>query len=49
LIKRTTGKGGRYGRRKIFGLNPNVFFLGLVSILTDISSEMIFTPPPPSI
>jgi len=31
------------GRSKIFGLNPNVFFLGIVSLLTDISSEMIFT------
>jgi MFS family permease len=30
-------------RRKLFGLNPNVFFLGMVSLLTDISSEMIFT------
>ncbi len=30
-------------RRKLFGLNPNVFFLGVVSLLTDISSEMIFT------
>ncbi|MCJ7425782.1 MAG: MFS transporter [Dehalococcoidales bacterium] len=30
-------------RRKVFGLNPNVFFLGIVSLLTDISSEMIFT------
>ena len=29
--------------RKIFGLNPNVFFLGMVSLLTDVSSEMIFT------
>jgi MFS family permease len=29
--------------RKIFGLHPNIFFLGLVSLLTDISSEMIFT------
>ena len=28
---------------RIFGLNPNVFFLGMVSLLTDISSEMIFT------
>jgi len=28
---------------KILGLNPNVFFLGIVSLLTDISSEMIFT------
>ena len=25
------------------GLNPNIFFLGLVSFLTDISSELIFT------
>jgi len=25
------------------GLSPNVFFLGLVSFLTDVSSEMIFT------
>ena len=31
------------GRRKIRGFNPNVFFLGLVSLLTDVSSEMIFT------
>jgi len=30
-------------RKKIFGLHPNVFFLGIVSFLTDISSEMIFT------
>lgn len=30
-------------RKRIFGLNPNVFFLGLVSLLTDASSEMIFT------
>jgi MFS family permease len=30
-------------RRRVFGLNPNVFFLGVVSLLTDISSEMIFT------
>lgn len=29
--------------RNIWGLHPNVFFLGLVSLLTDISSEMIFT------
>jgi MFS family permease len=29
-------------RKQIFGLNPNVFFLGLVSFLTDVSSEMIF-------
>ena len=31
------------GRRKIWGLHPNVFFLGVVSLLNDISSEMIFT------
>ena len=30
-------------RKRIFGLNPNVFFLGMVSLLTDVSSEMIFT------
>jgi MFS family permease len=29
--------------RKIWGLHHNIFFLGLVSLLTDISSEMIFT------
>jgi MFS family permease len=29
--------------RKIFDLHPNIFFLGLVSLFTDISSEMIFT------
>jgi len=29
--------------KRIWGLNPNVFFLGMVSLLTDISSEMIFT------
>ncbi len=29
--------------RKIWGLHPNVFFLGVVSFLTDVSSEMIFT------
>ncbi|MBN2187204.1 MAG: MFS transporter [Dehalococcoidia bacterium] len=29
--------------KQIFGLNPNVFFLGLISFLTDVSSEMIFT------
>ncbi len=30
-------------RRKIWGVSPNIFFLGIVSFLTDISSEMIFT------
>ena len=28
---------------KIFGLPPNIFLLGLISLLTDVSSEMIFT------
>ncbi|MFA5308106.1 MAG: MFS transporter [Dehalococcoidales bacterium] len=31
------------GRKKIWGMHPNIFFLGLVSLLTDVSSEMIFT------
>jgi MFS family permease len=30
-------------RRRIWGVSPNVFFLGIVSFLTDVSSEMIFT------
>ncbi|MFC2001865.1 MFS transporter [Chloroflexota bacterium] len=30
-------------RKRIWGLSPNVFFLGVVSLLTDVSSEMIFT------
>jgi hypothetical protein len=29
--------------KKFLGAVPNVFFLGLVSLLTDVSSEMIFT------
>lgn len=29
--------------KRVWGLNPNVFFLGMVSLLTDVSSEMIFT------
>src|SRR3989304_8467879 len=29
--------------KKIWGLHPNVFFLGLTSFFTDVSSEMIFT------
>ena len=28
---------------KILGLHSNIFFLGIVSLLTDVSSEMIFT------
>jgi MFS family permease len=30
-------------RKKLLGLHPNVFFMGLTSLLTDISSELIFT------
>jgi MFS family permease len=30
-------------RRRFFRMHPNVFFLGIVSLLTDVSSEMIFT------
>jgi MFS family permease len=30
-------------KKKILGLDKNVFFLGIVSFLTDISSEMIFS------
>ncbi len=30
-------------RKKIWGMHPNVFFMGLVSLLTDIGSELIFT------
>ena len=29
--------------RRVRGFHPNVFFLGVVSFLTDVSSEMIFT------
>ena len=28
--------------KKLWGVSPNVFFLGWVSFLTDVSSEMIF-------
>jgi MFS family permease len=31
------------GSKKVFGLHPNVFFLGLTSLLNDFSSELIFT------
>ncbi len=31
------------GHKKIWGLHPNVFFMGMTSLLTDVSSEMIFT------
>ncbi|MDP2729188.1 MAG: MFS transporter, partial [Dehalococcoidales bacterium] len=37
---------GSPGSKRIWGLNPNVFFLGIVSLLTDVSSEMIFTLTP---
>ena len=30
-------------RKRVFGFSRNVFFLGVVSFLTDVSSEMIFT------
>lgn len=30
-------------RRKIWGVHPNIFFLGLTSLFTDLSSEMVFT------
>ncbi len=43
LMKPPIAGKDRLRKGKIFGLNPNVFFLGLVSLLTDISSEMIFT------
>ncbi len=33
----------RRRRGTILGLDQNVFFLGMVSLLTDVSSEMIFT------
>jgi MFS family permease len=32
-----------HSHRHILGFSPNVFFLGVVSFLTDVSSEMIFT------
>jgi len=36
-------------RRKIWGVSPNVFFLGIASFLTDVSSEMLFTLVPASL
>ncbi len=36
-------KKSRLRQGKVFGLNANVFFLGIVSLLNDVSSEMIFT------
>jgi MFS family permease len=29
--------------KNIWGMHPNIFFLGLVSFLTDVSSELVFT------
>ena len=43
LMKPFAAEKARPDRGRIFGLNSNVFFLGLVSLLTDASSEMIFT------
>jgi len=43
LMESFVDRGNRLGQGKVFGLHPNVFFLGMVSLLTDISSEMIFT------
>ncbi len=43
MVSKSIGNSEPSKRGKVFGLNPNVFFLGLVSLLTDISSEMIFT------
>ena len=43
LMKPLVTDNAQLKRGKIFGLNPNVFFLGVVSLLTDVSSEMIFT------
>ncbi len=34
------------GEKKVLGVSRNVFFLGWVSFLTDVSSEMIFTVVP---
>jgi len=31
------------GGKRIWGLNRNVFFLGMTSLLTDVSSDMVFT------
>ncbi len=33
----------RQETKRVFGLHPNVFFLGLTSLLNDFSSELIFT------
>ncbi len=43
LMKPSISDNAHLEQRKILGLNPNVFFLGMTSLLTDVSSEMIFT------
>ncbi|MDD5313004.1 MAG: MFS transporter [Dehalococcoidia bacterium] len=30
-------------KKKLFGLSPNIIFIGIISFLTDVSSELIFT------
>jgi MFS family permease len=42
-VRRSIDSDSRSEQKKVFGLSPNIFFLGLVSLMTDISSEMIFT------
>jgi len=42
-MKSSTQSETRPNQGKIFGFSSNVFFLGIVSLLTDVSSEMIFT------
>ena len=39
-------QGKQGSKRGLFGISRNVFFLGWVSLLTDVSSEMIFTVTP---
>ena len=34
----------RPSKSRIWGMAPNIFFLGMVSFLTDVSSDMIFGP-----
>jgi len=43
MNKNATGRRRIWSHRRIWGLDQNVFFLGVVSFLTDISSEMVFT------
>ena len=39
----STNPGSRDSNKRILGVVPNVFYLGIVSFLTDVSSEMTFT------